>query len=130
MAYGNLLTDVVQSSTTGTPPVFKDGNGTQIGTLCRAWVNFNGSTLTIIASYNISSVTKASGGVYTCNFSTSLSDTNYAVVSNAITTGYYAQIAASYNDYKTTSNFMVNTTTQGGGTSWSDASTVNTAVFR
>ena len=54
MAYGSVLTDTVQSSTAATAPVFKDGNGTQIGTLCRAWVNFNGTgTPAINASFNI-----------------------------------------------------------------------------
>jgi len=81
MAYGSVLTDVVQSSTAGTPPQFNDGNGTQIGTLCRAWVNFNGTTSpgTIRASFNVTSVTKNATGDYTVNFTTAMPDTNYAV---------------------------------------------------
>jgi len=82
MAYGNLLTDVVQSSTTNTPPVFKDGNGTQIGTLCRAWVNFNGSTSVIAAAFNVSSITKSGTGQYSVNITNSMPDTNYAAFSS------------------------------------------------
>ena len=82
MAYGNILADVVQSSTTGTAPVFKDGNSTQVGTLCRAWVNFDGTlsgTITPRGSFNITSVTKNTTGVYTLNFTNAMPDTNYAV---------------------------------------------------
>lgn len=80
MPYGSLLTDVVQSSAAGTPPRFNDGNGTQTGTLCRAWVNFNGTTTppSIRASFNVSSVTRSSTGNYTANFTNALADANYA----------------------------------------------------
>lgn len=48
-----------------------------------AWVNFNGtlsSPITPRANYNISSVTKNGTGDYTLNFTTALSDANYAPV--------------------------------------------------
>lgn len=81
MPYGNLLADVVQSSTTGTPPQFNDGNGTQTGTLCRAWVNFNGTgTVAIRASFNVSSITDNGVGLYAVNFTSAMPDTNYAPV--------------------------------------------------
>ena len=85
MAYGSVLTDVVQGSTAGTPPQFNDGNGTQIGTLCRAWVNFNGTTSpgTIRASFNVGSVTKNGTGDYTVNFTNALPDANYSISSVA-----------------------------------------------
>ena len=79
MPYGNLLADVVQGSTANTPPVFKDGNGTTIGTLCRAWVNFNGTgTVAIRASFNVSSITDNGTGDYTINFTNAMPDANYA----------------------------------------------------
>jgi len=79
MAYGTLGADIVQSSTTGTPTQFQDGSGTQIGTLCRAWVSYNGSTPAIIGSFNVSSVTYTSAGTYVANFTTALPDAKYAV---------------------------------------------------
>jgi|APGre2960657423_1045063.scaffolds.fasta_scaffold291376_1 hypothetical protein len=83
MAYGSVLTDVVQSSVTGTPPQFNDGNGTQTGTLCRAWVNFNGTgTVAIRASFNVSSITDNGTGDYTVNFTNAMPDGNYAVATN------------------------------------------------
>ena len=46
----------------------------------RAWVNFNGvTTATILASYNVSSVTRNNTGNYTVNFTSALTDANYAV---------------------------------------------------
>ena len=83
MAYGNLNVDVVQSSTAGTPPQFNDGNGTQTGTLCRAWVNLNGSSgasPVIRSSFNVSSVVRNSTGNYTVTFTNALSDSNYSAV--------------------------------------------------
>jgi hypothetical protein len=80
MAYGSVLADTVQGSTSGTPPTFKDGNGTQIGTLCRAWVNFNGSgTVAIRGSFNVSSITDNGTGDYTVNFTTAMPDINFDV---------------------------------------------------
>ena len=86
MAYGSGLMDVVQSSTANTPPQFNDGSGIQVGTLCRAWVMYKGtSTQSIYASFNVSSVTYNSTGVYTVNFTTALPDNKYA----CLVTGSY-----------------------------------------
>lgn len=48
--------------------------------ICKAWVNYNGSTQTIIGSFNVSSVTYNALGDYTVNFTTAMPDTNYSVV--------------------------------------------------
>jgi hypothetical protein len=94
MAYGTLKADVIQSDTAGTPPQFNDGNGTQTGTLCRAWVNFNGTgTVAIRASFNVSSITDNGTGDYTVNFTTAMPDANYAVT--ALTTTITAFTASS-----------------------------------
>jgi hypothetical protein len=88
MPYGNLLADVVQSSVTGTPPQFNDGSGTQVGTLCRAWVNFNGTgTVAIRSSFNVSSITDNGVGSYTINFTNALPNANYSVCGNGVDAG-------------------------------------------
>ena len=102
MTYGLLAIDTIQSSTTGTPTQFQDGSGTQIGTLCRAWVNFNGvTTVTVRASFNVSSVVRNSTGVYTINFSNAMSDANYCIPGtagiNASTTNSYPVNPLSYS---------------------------------
>jgi hypothetical protein len=49
--------------------------------LCRAWVNFDGtSTVAIRASFNVSSITDNGVGNYTVNFTTAMVDANYSAV--------------------------------------------------
>jgi hypothetical protein len=54
---------------------------------CRAWVNFNGTgTVAIRASGNVSSITDAGTGLYDVNFTTALTDANYAINATAYST--------------------------------------------
>lgn len=66
-------------SASSSPTVFQNSSGTEIGTLCRAWVNFVGATGTRNAFFNVSSVTRNSTGDFTINFTTALADANYTV---------------------------------------------------
>ena len=131
MAYGTTKVDTIQSSTAGVPVQFNDGNGTQVGTLCRAWVSIAGSASpTIRSSYNVSSITRNGAGDYTINFTMALSDANYsAVVTNSLNaaTGYtYPQVfsSASASTAPTTTSFRIGTN---GNT---DPVYMNVAVFR
>ncbi len=82
-------------------------DGVAIGTgginqarVAKAWVNFNGSgTVAIRDSYNVGSITDNGTGIYTVNFSTAMTDTNYSAVmyTNATTTGVGSQ--QFYNTY-------------------------------
>jgi len=104
---GILITDTVRSSLS-TPPTFQNTSGTEIGQLCRAWVNFNGSNASIRSSFNVSSVTRSSTGAYTVNFTSAFADVNYSVAGSVTasyggssmgTTGFattYLQISSSY----------------------------------
>ena len=106
MSYGTALVDTIQSSTTGTPTQFNDGSGTQIGTLCRAWANFNGTSgasPVIRASFNISSVTRNGTGDYTVNFTNAFADTSYSVMTNA-TGNLTNPYSEGYGSYPTTFN--------------------------
>ena len=59
---------------------------TEQGQLCKAWVNFNGtSTVAIRASYNVSSITDITAGTYTVNLTTSVTDANYSA---QVTSGF------------------------------------------
>ena len=50
----------------------------------KAWVNFNGTgTVAIRASYGVASITDNSSGNYNVNFTTAMTDANYAVVVTA-----------------------------------------------
>lgn len=70
----------IQSTTTGAP-TFKTSTGTEIGQLVKAWVNFDGSagSVSIRGSFNVTSITENATGDYTINFTTAMSDANYAV---------------------------------------------------
>ena len=62
------------------PPVIKNVSGTEVGTFCRAWVNFNGTGVVAIrSSFNVSSITDNGTGDYTVNFTTALADANYCI---------------------------------------------------
>lgn len=74
----------INSAASATPTIFADSSGTQVGTLCRAWVNFNGTgTVAIRASFNVSSITDNGTGDYTVNFTTALPDANYNITGTA-----------------------------------------------
>lgn len=60
--------------------------------IAKAWVNFDGTLASpspVGRSYNISSVTKSSTGIYLINFSSAMSDANYAIAGGAWNTGGY-----------------------------------------
>lgn len=128
MAYGNLNVDVVQSSTANTPVQFNDGNGTQVGTLCRAWVQFvGGASPTVTASFNVSSITRVSSGVHTVNFTNALPDTKYAFFA-AAGNGNGTNYLMTQNNAFSSSAISFNTYTYAGANS--DVTYNNVAIFR
>lgn len=129
MAYGTLKADVIQSDTAGVAPQFNDGNGTQTGTLCRAWVNFNGTgTVAIRASFNVSSITDNGAGNYTVNFTNSMPDTNYSTVTSCTPTSSAAE-RTKIGTVATSSVQILNSTCDAANTSY-DAVLVTVAIFR
>jgi hypothetical protein len=84
------------SGTIGGPTTFTDNvtlgtsllatpSGATPSYLCRAWVNFNGTgTVAIRASGNVTSITDNGTGDYTVNFTTAMTDANYAVCFGAV----------------------------------------------
>lgn len=68
------------SSTVATTPSQQQSHPSAV----KAWVSFAGSTATISGSYNVSSVTRSSAGVYTINFTAgTFSNTHYACTAAA-----------------------------------------------
>jgi hypothetical protein len=109
------------ATVSGTAPIF----------MCRAWVNFDGTTSpgTIRASGNVSSVTKTGTGAYTVNFTTAMPDANYAAsgissVDNIEVTFVVVNTTANYS---TTSYSMGVTNGVGTGR---DRTVVNLEFFR
>jgi hypothetical protein len=50
--------------------------------IAKAWLIYDGSTQTINASFNVSSVTYNAAGDYTVNFSTAMPSANYSAVTS------------------------------------------------
>lgn len=80
----SLQVNTLYASTANNVTVFKDINGTEIGQLCKAWVNFNGANGTIRSQFNVSSVTDGGTGTYTINFINALPNANYVPVSGVM----------------------------------------------
>jgi hypothetical protein len=110
---------------------------------CRAWVCFDGKTVspTILASGNVSSMTKNGTGDYTLNFTSSLPDDNYSLagfsvsysttnVAGAAAVVLYPSGTATYTPgLKTTSSvrFLVGSSYSGNLT---DSGNISLTVFR
>jgi hypothetical protein len=139
-ASGNVSGNNMSTSSSGsykssvalTPPTFKDVNNVQIGTLCRAWVTFNGQTGVTISSFNVSSLTRTGTGVYTIVFTNSLTDANYVVVgsggNSGATIGDKNVCSIGPNGTNTANTCYISTSYTNGTTF--DPSTVWIAIFR
>lgn len=127
---GTVTASVIKNDTTS-PPAFQNSAGTEIGTLCRAWVNFNGSAATIRTSFNVSSVTLNGTGDYTVTFTNAFADANYCAVfgagSQAAGVGAYV---TEQNDSVLRSTTQLRLYTTSNGTTLRTTSIVNMAVFR
>ena len=77
----------VYSKDTGTQPDLfyrPESNGTAVrltggGLTAASWCQFNGSTATLNASYNVASVVRNSTGNYTINFTRNFANTSYSI---------------------------------------------------
>ena len=111
-------------------PVFQNTSGTEIGTICKAYVNFNGDgTVAIRENFNVSSITDTGTGKYTINFTNALPTANYAVAGMS---GKYQETATNAqtvfpNGTRTASAFAVRTVTASSSTN--DRSDINLIFF-
>ena len=108
---GTIVANVLNTDTSG--GIYTTNNA-YLG-MAKAWVNFNGGTAAIRSSFNISSVTRNSAGIWTVNFSIAMANANYAIVlgssdntdTGAASIGIYD--AAQGGTDPTTSSFRVAT---------------------
>jgi len=149
---GTVVADNIQAASTSTlvlkngvantPPTIQDSAGTQIGTFCRAWVNFNGTTntggfCTIRASFNVTSVADNGTGDYTITFTNAMPDANYAMTGSIRNTQTYAQIqigspVIAQSTAPTTSALRITTPTIGDANTRAniDSDYVSISIFR
>ena len=136
---GTTDTQTLTNKTLTTPNIdsaqFATVSGTAPLYAARAWVNFNGTgTVAIRGSGNVSSITDNGTGDYTVNFTTAITDVNYAVSGSArfttATNSMYLAIGASGGSGTySTSALQVRSVSFSSGTSF-DCDIVNVAIFR
>lgn len=120
---------VLKNGVANTPPTIQDSVGTQIGTFCRAWVNFNGTgTVAIRAAFNVSSITDNGTGDYTVNFTTAMPDENYAASMSSGNTSANARLNNVAFSAPTTSACRVQTRNE--AQSAVDSAYVYVSIFR
>ena len=97
--------------------VNSDADGVAIGTgginqarIAKAWAEFDGSGITLNASYNVSSITDHGNRDYTINFSTAMTNANYSIVGSNIgqTASYNWSVVTGMGTAKTTSAARIN----------------------
>jgi hypothetical protein len=71
------------TATTATSASSAASGSTLATTTAKAWVRYNGNSQTVLASYNVSSVTYVTTGTYTINFTTPMANTNYVMAGSA-----------------------------------------------
>jgi len=119
--------------------VISDGAGNSTATdnaiygSAKAWVNFNGvTTVTINASYNVSSVTRTTTGQYTINFTNAFVDNNYIISGsvgfNANGNGFLALPVSLTSSTYTTTSAPITTNTSNLG--YYDGYRTSVAFFR
>jgi hypothetical protein len=130
---------VIKNGVANTPPTIQDSAGTQIGTFCRAWVNFNGTTVTnpasmtgVRASFNVSSILDNGTGDYTISFTTAMPDTNYTVVGSSADNngGTTPTVVWLRNQVTAPTASAVRIGTRLANNTDGDSAFVNVAVFR
>ena len=133
---GGVFNASLIRSDTGSPPTIQNSSGTEIGRLCRAWVNFDGTgTVAIRAAFNVTSISDFGTGTYGVSFTNPMPDANYAVATTHAAPGtralinyqsaYAGNFEAGY--YAFIIGFYNSTT---GGLTPNDGSIVTVAIFR
>jgi hypothetical protein len=135
-----LSVGTIKSGSTSAPPIIQTSTGTEVGTFCRAWVNFNGTgTVAIRAQFNVSSITDNGTGDYTVNFTTAMPDANYSAMgAMGSPDAFRAQFAIGENTNGSPGTVPEGVTKLAGscrfitgvGTGAVDPGSVNVAIFR
>ena len=124
-----IKTETLSTPSNATVPVDTVVNGT-----AKAWVNFNGTgTVAIRRAFNVASITDNGTGNYTLNFTTAMTDANYAWsgsygADNSSTQGFIAGAASvALATSKTASSLRINSA-YGTGTA-NDIASVSVTIF-
>ena len=114
-----LSTANIESKAANTPPVIKDLNGTECGQFARAWVNFDGTGVTINDSFNVSSITDQGAGEYDIVMATAMPNANYAVAATTsiVSNEFRGCFERRDGTTRSTTTFRITTATQSASSS-------------
>lgn len=102
---------------------------TVISGSAKAWVNFNGTgTVAIRTSFNVSSITDNGTGDYTVNFTSAMTDANYAIVLTGGNSGGLVAFMADANTAPTTTAVRIRTANS--SFALADQAITNAVIFR
>jgi hypothetical protein len=120
----------VTGNATGSTFGFNSGYGSVVTAYgCRAWVNFNGTgTVAIRGSGNVTSITDNGTGDYTVNFTTAITDVNYAVTGMARSTSSTGYLIYGNNTSGNATGSVRITTSSTGA--FADSDTISISIFR
>jgi hypothetical protein len=122
---------VIKNGVASTPPTIQDSAGTEIGTFCRAWVNFNGTgTVAIRDSFNVSSITDNGTGDYTVNFTNAMSDANFGFSISSSSAQNINKAAAGWSPGTNQTASLIRVFTRTGSSNAEDPHYVSVAIFR
>jgi hypothetical protein len=136
---GTTDTQTLTNKTLTTPNIDSAQIPTVLGTaplyMARAWVNFNGTgTVAIRGSGNVSSITDNGTGDYTVNFTTAMTDANYAptfMIRTSATARFETAVIRGDVDPTTASlRFVTGMSTYGVDNYQMDTSIVSVSIFR
>jgi hypothetical protein len=118
-------------SASSAAPVFQNSSGVEKGQLCKLWLDYNGSTNTILDDFNVSTVGDEGSGQYTVNWSNSAASVNYCTVFGGIHTSGIVLSRPVIRDpgqvTKSTSSFRLEVFNSAGA--YVDTNRVNVACF-
>jgi hypothetical protein len=123
--------------TNATLPTQLNASGSAPIYACRAWANFNGTgTVAIRASVNVTSITDNGTGDYTVNFTTAMSDANYAMLVTGVPSNSGNGNQTDIGYYSTNGTNAVGVTSSSVrvlsryGSTTSDIDTISVSIFR
>lgn len=123
-------------ATTVQATTLSDGTNSTSTTNCiqgsaKAWVRFAGSSGTVAASYNVSSVTRTNTGRYTVNLTNAMTDANYSISATSsfqsgVTNGCFGNVNS--DSAPTTTAFSLASQNTSG--TYVDATIMYASIFR
>lgn len=96
---------------------------------CLARVTFNGVTLAITSSFNVSNITSPLAGVYTVNLANALASANYSVVAHAQKTGDYPRLVGAPISERTTTSLLVAVSDRSVAGTWENVENIDVLIF-